>query len=330
MEPISRAVSLVRGYRDWIRRWKTLPVQAWISGAEAYRAGRYQDAELLYRQGLKRHVRHPARVSALLDLSHCLFRLRKFSDAELALRQAISTAPSQREAYVRLARLQLWLGYGTEAAWTIRTCLQRIQPDPEIATIFLTAVVESGGVSYLLREAQELLTTLHIEPEGYPRFQVALARFHLLVGDREDARARLAKLAALDRGPFDGVVTFAEILLSEGKIAYARHHLHRALAVSAEHPRVLTLLARSYLMESPVFDPENAIQLAARACQNTGWRGVHEMHVLARAYALFGDKVSALLVAGRAKDTGRRLLGCYAEAKDLDRLIERLCTGTQA
>jgi tetratricopeptide (TPR) repeat protein len=266
----------------------------------------------------------------LLDLSHCAFRLKKFDEAEFALRQAVACDPRERETYVRLARLQLWLGYATEAAWTMRACLAKVSVDPELVTIFITAVVESGGVSYLAEEAREALKLLHYEVEAYPRLEVARVRLELLVGDSESARDDLAKLASLDRGPFDAVVSYAQVLLDEGKTAYARHHLHRALVVSSENPRVLRLLANSYLKEGVFFEPEYAVQLATLACQCAGWRGIHEMHTLAEAYALSGDKMSALLVATKAKETGGRLLGSYRDAKHLDKLIQRLSEGTQA
>jgi len=57
---------------------------------------------------------------------------------------------------------------------------------------------------------------------------------------------------------------------------------------------------------------------------------VNEMHTLAQAYVATGDKVSALLIASKARDTGRRLLGSFPDSGQLDRLIERLSTGTQA
>jgi predicted Zn-dependent protease len=149
-------------------------------------------------------------------------------------------------------------------------------------------------------------------------------------GDFGEARDDLASLANRDRGPFEAVVAFAHVLLEEGKTAYARHHLHRALTVSPEHPKVLRLLALSYLQPGQSFEPDYAIQLATRACQATGWSGMHEMHTLARAYALAGDKVSALLIASKAKDAGRNLLGIYPEVQSLEQLIHSLSSGTQA
>lgn len=320
----------VSHYKDWIGSWGSMPVRPWIKAAQAYRAGNFDRAIDLYRSGLAKYPTSPARVNALLDLSHCLFRLRRFEEAEQTLRQASVAAPGEREVYLRLARLQLWLGHFAEAAWTVRSCLQKVGPDPELTTIFLSAVVEGGGAPHLVQEAKELLKDLHYEPEAFPRLEVARLRLELILCDSVAARDELGKLATADKGPFDAVVSFAQVLLSEGKLAYARHHLHRALSVSPEHPRVLRLLARSYLETGIFFEPDYAVQLALKACQATGWKGVREMHVLAQAYVASGDKISALLIASKAKDTGRKLLGTCPEARKLEQLIEQLSTGTQA
>lgn len=317
-------------YKDWIVDWRCLPVRAWIKAAASYRSGDFSRAVELYKQGLSAHPSSPARVNALLDLSHCLFRLRRFDEAEQFLRQASVAAPDEREIYVRLARLQLWLGHSSEAAWTIRSCLQKVSVDPELATIFITAVVEGGGSAHLIQEAHDLLRDLHYEREAFPRLEVARLRLDFLMTGSDLAREDLAALASADKGPFEAVVAFAQILLDDGKIAYARQHLHRSLAVSPEHPRTLRLLARTYTEPGVFFEPEYAVQIATRACQSTGWKGMHEMHMLAKAYALSGDKISALLIASKAKDTGRRLLGTYPEARHLEQLIESLSTGTQA
>ena len=317
-------------YKEWIQRWGSLPVRPWVKAASLYRLGRYEEAADLYKAGLKSHPKHPARMNALLDLSHCLFRLKDFEDAERYLRQASVVAKHEREPYVRLARLQLWLGHSVEAAWTIRTALASLPADPELVTLFVTAAVESAGVGPLLSEARDLVRDMHCEPEAAPRLEVARARLRMQDGDLGEARDDLAALATKDRGPFEAVVAFAHVLLEEGKSSYARHHLHRALTVSPEHPKVLRLLALSYLQPGQHFEPDYAIQLATRACQATGWSGMHEMHTLARAYALTGDKVSALLIASKAKEAGRNLLGIYPEVQSLEQLIHSLSSGTQA
>lgn len=319
----------VRTYGDWLSRWRCLPVGAWIQAAEQYQKGDFQTAATLYKQGLVSNPHSPAKLNALLDLAHCLFRLRRFEEAENYLRQATVVAPQERESYVRLARLQLWLGHATEAVWTMRVCIQRVSADPELAALFITAVVESGGNSSTINEAQELLAGLHCD-NGFPRLEVARARLTLLAEDSVASRDNLSKLASIDRGPFEAVVAFAEVLLKEGKLAYARHHLHRSLVVAPEHPKVLRLLAQSYLSAGIFFEPEYAVQLAQKACQATAWRGVHEMLILAQAYITAGDNAAALLVASRAKDVAARLIGTYPEVARIEQILQGAASGSQA
>ena len=317
-------------YKDWIVRWHSLPVRSWIDAAELYEAGDFSAAIALYKKGLNDHPHNAAKINALLDLSHCLFREGKYQEAEMHLRQATATSPNLREGYVRLARLQLWLGYASEALWTVRVCIQRTSIDPELATLFITAVVESGGAPAAVAEAESLLTQLHYDAGGFPRLEVARARLAVVSQQCEAAREDLSKLASRDRGPFDAVVAFAEVLISEGKLAYARHHLHRALAVAPEHPKVLRLLARSYLQEGVFFEPEYAVQLAVKACQTTNWRGIHELCILAQSYVATGDKVAALLAASKAKEIALRLLGGYPEVERLERLLQGATAESQA
>jgi predicted Zn-dependent protease len=316
-------------YFNWVSRWRSMPVKAWIDGADLYQRGDFEKAAQSYKRGLSSNPGSPARVNALLDLSHCLFRLRRFEESESYLKQAISHFPEVREGYVRLARLQLWLGYAIEALWTMRICVQRIAPDPEIATLFITAVVESKSDAAAIAEARSLLARVHYDAGGFPRLEVARARLELMGGEFESSREDLAKLAAQDRGPFEAVVSFAEVLISEGKLAYARHHLHRALSAAPEHPRVLRLLAQSYLSEGTFYEPDYAVQLASKACQVTGWRGLHESYILAQAYVASGDKVSALLAAMSAKKIAGRLIGGYPDIDSLERLLQGQASESQ-
>ena len=320
----------LRAYSHWWSRWRCLPVASFIAAAEHYQTGEFEKAVELYERGLASHPRSPAVVNALLDLSHCFFRLKRFDDAERVLRQAKSLAPTLREAYVRLARLQLWLGYATEAVWTMRVCLQKLTPDPELATLFITAVVESGGVGASVAEAQELLASLPHDDGGFARLNVARARLGLFGPEAQKSRDELSKIASFDGAPFEAVVAFAEILLREGKLAYAKHHLHRALVVAPEHPAVLRLLAVLYLKDGPFAAPDYSVQLAQRACQMTGWCGVREMLVLAQSHIATSDNVAALLVATKAKEIAARLIGAYPEVERLEELLQNSSAESQA
>lgn len=314
----------------WWKTWGTLPVWSWVRAASAYREGKFELAERHYKTGLKRHASHPAHFCARLDLAYCLFKLGKLEDAEHQLRYVTTHLPASREAYVRLARLQMWTGHALEAAWTVRRALRSIEPDPELAAIFLIAVLDNGGPSYLLDEAVEASRSMETEGDDFPRLQAARARLELERGDAAAGRKTLEQIAAADNAPFEALVLFAEVLVHEGKIAHARRQLRRAMAASPDYPRVLSLLAESYMKAGPFYNGEYAKQLAINACQLTNWSSPREMHILAEGYYHTGDKISALVVASKAKQAGTRLMGTYRRVRVLDELIESLSVGTQA
>lgn len=322
MRFIAHASSRFKSYISWVNHWHSLPVRSWIKGAEFFQRGDFQRAAEYYLKGLRSHPESRARVNALLDLSHCFFRMRQFDQAEIFLRQVTVAFPNIREGHLRLARLQLWLGYSTEAIWTLRVCLQRIAADPEIAALFISAVIDSGADATSVKEARHLLSQMHYDSEGFPALEVARARLEMITSTSSNSREEISKLAALNKGPFDAVVAFAEVLLNEGKLAYARHHLHRALSVAPEHPKVLRLLALSYLHEGVFYEPNYAVQIALRACQVTAWRGIQELYILAQAYVTQGDRSSALIVALQAKKIAARLIGGHPGVERLERYLQ--------
>lgn len=317
---------LLKTYYQWWKTWKTLPINNWIKAAQQYRNNNYTDAAKLYQAGLKKHFNHPASHCARMDLAYCLFRVQDFKEAEKELRHVINSDPQLKEAYLRLSRLQIWSGRPLEACWTIRRALKEegIGNDAEVVATFLFAIIENGGPTYLLQEALNALSKLSDKEKANTKIEIALAKLAIFNGDKDKGRTELSRLASLTEAPFEAVVAFAEVLLDEGRIAHARQQLRRAMLVAPNHPKVLFLFAKSYLQEGPFFNAEYATQLATSACQNAGWSGPRELHLLAQCYSYNGDKLSALVVAHKAKDAGSRLLGNYGEAKNLEKLIESL------
>lgn len=314
----------------WWRTWHRVPVFDWIRGAAHYRAGRYEQAMSLYERGLAKHPHHPASMCARLDLSFCLFRSGKMAQAEAQLKQVTLRAPHLKEGHIRLARLQLWTGRALEAAWTMHRAVERIAPDPEMIATFLLAALEVDGPSHLLEEAIALSAGCGAEGDQFPRLELARARLLLKNGNYEDGRERILNLATDNPALFEAILAFGELLIEEGKIAHARRHLRRAMIVAPEHPRLLSLLAESYLKSGPFYNGQYAAQLALQACQASAWMGPREMHILAESYYHTGDKMSALLIASKAKEAGNKLLGSYRDRRSLERLIESLSAGTLA
>ncbi|MBN8549537.1 MAG: tetratricopeptide repeat protein [Deltaproteobacteria bacterium] len=319
----------------WWRTWGTLPIYSWVKAAALYRKGQFAAAEKFYRSGLDRHANHPASFCARIDLAYCQFKLGRLDDAEQELRAVSTQLPQSREAYLRMAKLQMWRGQSLEAAWTIRRALRNVPVDPEFAALYLISALDSGAPGYLLNEALQVSQNIESDDKSSLRLQAARARAIMntkLPSEEayQTARTKLAQLAAAENAPFETIIMFSEVLIAEGKIAHARRLLRRALQSAADYPRILSLLAETYLKSGPFYNAEYAKQLATTACQNTTWASPREMHILAESYYHVGDKVSALIIASKAKELGSKLLGTYRDTKTLDRLIESLSSGTQA
>ena len=316
-------------YLRWWKTWKTLPVRPWVKAATFFRAGRFVEAAKFYQEGIEKFPRHSARFSARLDLSFCFQKLRQFNEAEEQLRYVITFSPFVKEAFLRLARLQILLGRPLEAAWTMKRCIQKARLDGEIAGLFLLAVLENEGPSYLLHEALSAAKKVPANDRDNLILRTALARVTYAEGDVEKSKAELDRIVDRADTPFEALVSYAEILLREGNVIIARQHLRRALTFRPDHPVVLSLLSRSYIRSGDFYNAEYACQLGVSACQASSWESPREMHVLAEAYHHAGDKIAALLLASRARDAGVRVMGSYRDVKVLDNLIESL-SGTQA
>lgn len=320
----------LKNIRRWWLTWKTLPVGSWIKAAKLYKSGLYAEAIKYYEKGLKKHKLHPARFCAHMDLAYCLFREKRFQDAEQHLKKVITFMPKSREAHLRLARLQLWTGRSLDAAWTMRRALRFIESDEEALGLFMFAVIDNGGPSFLMNEVIRASVKQSKEKPNSPNYQAIRGRLAMMKGDTERGRQLLEEAAQSKEATLQVLLLYIELLIEEGKLTPARQFLRKALSLAPEHPRVLSLLAVSYLKSGPYYNSDFAQQLATKACQNTNWLSPREMHVLAEVFYHQSDKISALIIASKAKEEGSRLLGNYRDAANLERLIEDLSTGTQA
>lgn len=324
----------IKMYRKWWKTWGTLPVTPWIKAASLYRSGNFADAAKKYRDGLARFAHHPARFCARLDLAYCLFRTGDLKGAEAELRFAAAHAPESREAHLRLGQFLVWVGRPLEAAWVLRRAIKFVAPDAELAATLLSAAIDGCGPRYLVKDALEAVRqaeqSQNVTERGEKKLRVARAKLLLSKGDYDRARTQLARLSCDGYTCLDAVLAFSEILIREGKVSFARQQLRRGLSAAPHHPRVLSLLAESYLKPGQFFNADYAAQLATNACQCSDWSSPREMHILAEAHLLRGDKIAALLMASKAKEAGSRLLGAYPQASSLNALIQDLSTGTLA
>ncbi|RMD86344.1 MAG: tetratricopeptide repeat protein [Candidatus Dadabacteria bacterium] len=316
--------SFLRNYFEWIKTWKSLPVISWVRAAECYKEEKFALAAELYEKGLASHPFHEASYCARLDLAHCYFKEGRYEDAKQELKGMINLIPELKEAYVRLARIHIWLGEYLEAVWTMRRALREIKPDGELVGIFLGAVLDNGGPGYLLDEAREAYRKLSDKEKQNEKLIVSAIKLEIYKGDYQKGRSKLSSLASGAHAPFDAVLAYGEVLLREGRISIARQHLRRALQAAPNHPKVLTLFASSYLKSGPYYNPDYAKQLATSACQNSNWSSPEALHILAESYKALDDRVTALATALRAKEAGSKLLSNYRDVKTIEELIKAL------
>ena len=308
----------------WWRTWRTLPVLSWVRAAGLYRAGKFDRAEKFYLMGIESHPNHPAHLCARLDLAYCHFRTGKLEEAEKQLKFVVTRMKNAREAYIRLAKLQLWGGRSLEAAWTLRRACREFVGDEELISNLIIACIDHGGPAHLVSEGERLAAALPESARTSARLRASLARLRVTRGERQEGRAELESLCMDQNAGLEALLLFSETLLEDGHVAHARLELRRALCLEANHPRVLSLLAEAYLRSGDHYSPEYSKQLATSACQNSGWLSAREMHILAEAYYHCGDNASALIIAEKAKRIGTKLLGEYRHVKNLERLIDAL------
>jgi tetratricopeptide (TPR) repeat protein len=312
----------------WIRTWGTLPVSDWIEAAEAYKKKNYIAARNLYRRGLECYPQHPARYCALLDLAFCHFKTGELKVAEELLRLVIKDVPKSREASLRLGKTLSWQGDDLEAVRVFKRALGFHPYDAEIFSELVFAVTRNDGPSLLVPELQKTYKEIVARSGKNLKLEVASAVLEMLSGNYRQGRVNLISLAGKLEAPFEAHYFFGCELLKEGKVANARVHLRNALALNPENPQVLGTLAETYMISGNFQNSEYANQLALQAAQASSWLSPRELLTLSRSYLGIGEKSSALLVAGKAKDVSNQRIGLNVNVRRIDNLISDLSTGT--
>lgn len=289
-------------YRFW-RNWKALPVSNWIMAAEEFQKRNYPKAITLYKAGLKRHPRHPAASSAQLDLAFCQQQRSDYRGAIETLKDLVLSQGDCREAVLRLHKLLRDVGQNKEAAWVIRRYIRANGPDADLVARMILALIACDATEAMLSEPLEMRERI----SGASQSGLTKLAETMIGIKKKDAAARqeLWKLASSSEACKETLLSYAEVLLGEGKIALARQTLRRAHGADRNCCRTLVLFAKSYLSSGPFYSPEDARQLAEQACLVSGWGSLAAVHILAESYHHLEDATNALLVAYKGKDLMR-------------------------
>lgn len=296
----------------------------WVKAAAFYRRGAFKEASIWYERGLAQYPSHPARFSARVDLAFCLQKLGKLNEAKQHLRFTINNQPDFREAYLRLARLQLFLGHAVEASWTIRSALRAVPADAELLGLYLFSTLETNSVPDVRNEAIRLVDSLPDEQQNDSLLRFCLLRKEIEAGRVVYAWEELAGF--IDREPrcVEAMLYFSRILIRSQQFSMAKGYLDRAMRERPDHPAVLASIASFYLNKSEFYSSAYALQLAQSACQVSAWSNPRALITLANAYFVSGDRGAALLVASKAKDVRNSLLEIFRDEERLENFIQGL------
>lgn len=310
-------VFVIRNYFKWLKKWRTAPVRAWIKAAECYKRKEFGSAEEFYEKGLRKYPNHPAAINAELDLAYCKFKLRKPKEAEKILKKITSQRPGLSEAWIRYAKLLLWMGKPGKASRILFIAEDYFKENEELKALRLFALTELK--QEITEEAFELKKELSSIESSNMLTQVALSMYEARFGDPFKGREMLTRLCTNSNSPVEALHGIAELFLEERNVSMAKHFLRRTLQVSSDNPTSLSMLAEVYLISDSSI--EYAIQVAQHACQLTQWQSPRIMHTLVKAHMAAGDRISALLIASRASEITDEP---YPQMERLGDLVQKL------
>ncbi|NQT12712.1 MAG: tetratricopeptide repeat protein, partial [Planctomycetes bacterium] len=230
----------------------------------ALRDNDFAAAERSYRKVLEFNA---SNVAATGELAAALFSQGKAEEAKTLFQKAIELEPDYAEAYVNLGNILVQEGNLSEAAEACREAV-RLRPEDAVCQMMLGKVLMAAGGQY-----EEAMQHLDLAIRFNPRYA--------------DARKDL---------------DLADAALDVGKLEEAARHYRSALEKWPKLALALMGLAsiRATAADEDLRDGQEAIALATEACNETQFRHVRAMSLLAAAYAEAGKFQDAVYMAERA------------------------------
>ena len=230
----------------------------------ALRDNDFDAAERSYRKVLEFN---PSNVAATGELAAALFSNGKAEEAKTLFQKAVELDPDYAEAYVNLGNILVQEGNLSEATEACREAV-RLRPEDAVCRMMLGKVLMAAGGQY-----EEAMEHLDLAIRFNPRYA--------------DARKDL---------------DLADAALAGDKLEEAARHYQSALEKWPKLALALMGLAsiRATADDEDLRDGQEAIALATEACNETQFRHVRAMSLLAAAYAEAGKFEGAVYMAERA------------------------------
>jgi Flp pilus assembly protein TadD len=283
--------------------------EPWIGlGITRARVRRFDEAE----QALRRAIEvDPGRPEPHLELAKVLFLAGRYADARGHAEFALERRPGGREERLWAARANLESGHRGRARALASELASRAGGDGEAEIVLGAAAFAERDLATSLQHFERALS---IDPE-HAFAHARRAKTLLLLGEEEEALRALLRACELGPELFEPHYDLAALLLSRGQQGLARPYLERAYLLGRD-PGLLARLRGE--LDLILDDGATALALS-RVDAQRGDPGA-ALHWARRALAEDADDPAALGAAARALDE----LGRGEEAVDY---LERAVAG---
>lgn len=262
-----------------------------------------------------------------VNMTTVLMEMGRIDEAVDHARKGAKADPSAYDPRIQLAKCLSHQGLAQEAVEQA-TVAAAIQPDSVEAHTLLGLHLRAAGRS--AEAAEHWHKVLELQPNNAD----ALNNLGITMVDRgnfRDALTCFTQALNLQPGSPDIQTNLAFVLTRVNRPAEAIELYRKALATWPDRPEVLTSLA-AMLASYPdpaVRNPTEAVTLAERACELTGYSRADMMDVLASAYAAAGRRSDAIKTATRAMELASAA-GNTARAAALEQRIGAWSAGESA
>jgi tetratricopeptide (TPR) repeat protein len=248
------AYTLIAGHD---RRWIVTVVVATLVLLSARRSALYADPERLWRDAV---AKVPGNPRAYDNLAAAILQKdsSRADEAARALRQAIAIDSTYVTAWSNLADIELKQGKTTEGRDLLEHAL-RINPD------YVDANERLGGVLVKLGDTQRAISYLERATAFHPTDESlgTLAIAYMAAGRREDAKAALRRVIALNPHRVDASSYLGAMLAEEGHPDEAVGYVEAAIRGGDATPATYALLTVTYAQLGRADDAARTASVAA-------------------------------------------------------------------
>lgn len=236
---------------------------------------------------------------ALTALSICtLLQIRYWKNSSALYERAISVTENNYIMHCNYGASLSREGRDDEALNHFRTALQ-INPQYYyvhycIGTVFLKQNKFAEAIEYFNK-------ALRLRP-NYHKAYYEMGRAFYLQGDRESSVEQCTKALQMKPDYTTARITLAHTLVEMNRIEPAIEHYYTALKFEPYNVFILKNLAwlLANIEDTKIHNPVEAVKLAEKACEITGYKQVEALDILATAYSAAGRFPEAVQTAEKA------------------------------